>query len=644
MTANLRRTLAAVVMSALLGTLAIPVWAMSPGENAPRRAASEPHTITGSYVTTNPIYPTLGAETGVALYDLTGQVLMDFDFQSPPDAQVLGTLNGDIVSGEYTLTLPDTPRGTLLDFDGDATSPPAVQVFATVTYINYLGDQYIDRGEMPLDMSARLDPQTYEVIGGTVIAWSANDGELFPGGSGPDGAVFTSDDTLIPLPAGWSVIALDTTPFTVIRETTVDVPIVESTGGLNDYSGMSYIDAWNTLFQRTQATYPFTVEKNMDWDAIYGEITPLVKAAQTDLDFHLIMARFGALIPDTHVGYVSLPIMQNFLMGGVGISKLVVTDAGEVVVAKIVKGLPAATAGITLGSILLSMDSIPALAALDETPLLLTSASTAHGRRFLQAATMLQGPVGSQVALVWRALDGAEHSATLTRVPDFSWFLEAFGGSLMGDVISSQMLASGVGYIKIAGFAEEVSAADAMFGDALQSLIDDGAQGIILDIRDNGGGLAQLAMAMAGRFFPDYRRLFDFYYADGAGNFAYRGFIEILKGDPYYDGPVAVLVNTMTGSAGDLFAYAMHIDHRALIVGNTPTGGFAGEVGDGQYQLPGGLQMQIPTGRPVDPVTGATLIEGRGVPPDVRVPVTVDSILSPRDEVLRAAEDALLGG
>jgi C-terminal processing protease CtpA/Prc len=641
MSSTLRRMLAFVTL-VVMGTLVIPAAALSPDRSSPRQIAGEPHVITGSYITTNPIYPTIGADTGVVLYDLAGQVRMDFDFQSPPSAQVLGTLDGDIVSGSYTLSLPDTPNGTLLDFDGDPLTPPAVQVFGTVTFIEYLGGPYIDRGEMPLDLSVRLDPMTFQVVGGTVIVWSADDGELFPASAGPDGAVFTADDPLMELPAGWSVVELDGDPFTVIRDETVDVTIVESMGGLNDYSDMSYLDAWNTLFQRTQETYPFTVEKGIDWDAIYGQITPLVKAAQSTLDFHLVMAQFGSLIPDTHVGYVSLSIMQSFLMGGVGISKLEVTDAGEVVVVSTTQGFPADKAGITVGSVLTSMDSVPALRALDETPLLLTSASTPQGRRFLQAATMLQGPVGSSVDLAWRTPDGADHTTTLTRVADFSAILTAFGGSLAGDVIQSRMLASGVGYIKITGFAEEVSAADAMFGDALQDLVDEGAQGIILDMRDNSGGLVQLAMAMTGRFFPDYRRLFDFYYADGQGNFAYRGYIEILKSEPYYDGPVAVLVDAMTGSAGDLFTYAMHVDNRALIVGHTPTGGFAGEVGDGQYELPGGLQMQIPTGRPVDPVTGATLLEGRGVPPDVRVPLTVESILSPQDEVLQAAEDALL--
>ncbi len=53
--------------------------------------------------------------------------------------------------------------------------------------------------------------------------------------------------------------------------------------------------------------------------------------------------------------------------------------------------------------------------------------------------------------------------------------------------------------------------------------------------------------------------------------------------------------------------------------------------------------LQVPTGRSVDPDTGEILIEGVGVIPDLRVPVTYESLLSPEDEVLQAAEAALLG-
>jgi C-terminal processing protease CtpA/Prc len=635
-----RRFLVALVVVAALAPAALPMQAASPS----RQAASGPHTITGSYRTTNPIYPLLGARPSVVLYDMTGQILKDFDFRSPPQAQVLGTLSGDIVSGTYTLTLPDAPQGTLLDFDGNAATPSAVQAFVTTTYIDLFGDAYIDRGETDamLGMSARLDPLSYDVIGGEILVWSAKEGELFPGGMGPDGAAFTADDPLIALPAGWSAISLETDPFTVRRDATVDIPVLENAGKLHDYSALSYVDAWNELFQRTQETYPFTDYKHLDWNAIYDEITPQVKAATSDLEFHLAIIHFGESIPDTHIEYVSIPVLQAYLFGGVGISKLVVTDDNALVVAGVAPGTPAAQAGIQVGYTLVTVDGKPALQALDDTPLLLSSASTPQVRRYFQAVTMLQGPVGSRVTLAWRDANGVEQSQTFTRTMEVSSILQTGGGLPSGDVITSRMLDSGVGYIRVSNFYQDAGQADKLFGDQLQALIDTGAKGIIIDVRDNSGGLTALGMAMTGHFFPDYKQLLDLYYADREGEFAYRGQMEILAEKPYYDGPVAILVNEMTVSMGDLFAYAMQANHRALIVGNTPSSGSVGEIGDGQYLLPGGLQMQIPTGRPVDPVTDEVVVEGKGVIPDIRVPLTVQSVVSPQDEVLQAAEAAIV--
>jgi len=635
-----RRALIIGALIVLLAGLALPAGV----EAGDPLAAKGPRVLTGSYETTNPIYPLIGAETGVVLYDLTPMINEEYVFMSPPEAQVLGRINGDIVSGDYVIELPVTPQAAPLDFDGDPASPPAVQVFMTATFIDFLGDEYVNRGETPMDMSVRLEPLTYHIVGGHVVVWSPAEGEAFPGGLGPDGAAFSADDPLMALPAGWSVISLETDPFTVLRDETVDVPIFESIGALNDYSDLTYREAWEDLFERTRETYPFTDEKNLDWESIYSTITPVIEQAASDLEFDLAIASFGAMIPDTHIGYASVSVTQRFLIGGVGIEALGVTDAGELVVVQVGENSPAERAGITPGAVLVSVDGDPALQVLDETPLLLTSASTPHGRRFFQAATMLQGPVGTQVRLAWRALDGSDRSASLIREFDVAPLLVAFDTVNPAEgVITARMLESGLGYISVRGFAEDVSQADSSFGAELQRLLDAGARGIVVDVRNNSGGLVQLAMSIAGRFFPDYLRLFDLYYADGEGGFAYRGYIETLVGEPYYGGPVAVLVNEMTGSAGDLFVYALRTGNRAIVVGHTPTGGFTGEVSDGQYTLPTGLSMQIPTGRPVDPVTGETLIEGVGVVPDVRVPVTVESLLSDEDEVLRAAEAALLG-
>jgi C-terminal processing protease CtpA/Prc len=66
-----------------------------------------------------------------------------------------------------------------------------------------------------------------------------------------------------------------------------------------------------------------------------------------------------------------------------------------------------------------------------------------------------------------------------------------------------------------------------------------------------------------------------------------------------------------------------------------------GEVGRGQYDLPGDISLQFPTGRP-ETLDGELLIEGVGIVPDILVPVTEESALGLTDAVLDAAIDALL--
>jgi C-terminal processing protease CtpA/Prc len=84
----------------------------------------------------------------------------------------------------------------------------------------------------------------------------------------------------------------------------------------------------------------------------------------------------------------------------------------------------------------------------------------------------------------------------------------------------------------------------------------------------------------------------------------------------------------------------MSLREDVLVIGHSPSAGAYGEVGRGQYDLPTDLSMQFPTGRSED-MDGNLLIEGVGVMPDIRVPVTRESALGQVDAVLEAAIEAL---
>ena len=114
-----------------------------------------------------------------------------------------------------------------------------------------------------------------------------------------------------------------------------------------------------------------------------------------------------------------------------------------------------------------------------------------------------------------------------------------------------------------------------------------------------------------------------------------------MPGPLLYDGEIAVLVSPDCVSACEGFSYALQSTGRATVVGSYPTAGAFGDVGRGQYSLPGDIKMQYPTGRPEN-IAGQLVIEGVGVIPDLVVPVTEESVLGKSDSILDAAVKALL--
>ena len=142
------------------------------------------------------------------------------------------------------------------------------------------------------------------------------------------------------------------------------------------------------------------------------------------------------------------------------------------------------------------------------------------------------------------------------------------------------------------------------------------------------------ARATGGLRFPS---------AGGLPHLAQRGGTRtyLIPANAFHRAAIAVLVGPDCASACEGFANALSQGGRAIVVGHYPSAGMYGEVGRGQYELPGDLSLQFPTGRPETP-DGELMIEGIGVVPDILVPVTEESALGLSDTVLLAAIDALL--
>ena len=100
------------------------------------------------------------------------------------------------------------------------------------------------------------------------------------------------------------------------------------------------------------------------------------------------------------------------------------------------------------------------------------------------------------------------------------------------------------------------------------------------------------------------------------------------------------MVGPACASACENVAWVFDQLPQVLVIGQHPTNGIMGEVGRGQYQLPGELSFQIPTGMELD-MEGKIVVEGVGVVPDVDVPINENTVFGGGDPVLDFAIEVL---
>lgn len=184
-----------------------------------------------------------------------------------------------------------------------------------------------------------------------------------------------------------------------------------------------------------------------------------------------------------------------------------------------------------------------------------------------------------------------------------------------------------------------------LFGDKTTEELDqalaqarrDGAAGIILDLRNNGGGWVQSAQEMIGRFVPADAGPALYEDVDGDPDDPVMTPEPIIGGgEEVFDLPLVVLVNGGTASAAEIVAGALRDYERAVIVGE-PT------FGKGSVQrvhgFPDGASARITFALWLTP--NRTLIEENGITPDITVAGGEDGGADPQ---LEAAIQQLLGG
>jgi C-terminal processing protease CtpA/Prc len=327
------------------------------------------------------------------------------------------------------------------------------------------------------------------------------------------------------------------------------------------------------------------------------------------------------------------------------------TDDGSAFVTFITPDAAADNAGIELGAEIVEFNGMPIADAISEVLPITSPFSTDHVRRLNQAALLTRLPVGTTVDVTY-INPGGGSPQTVTLNADFEF--ESYDAALATEgaqptgyelPVEYELLDSGFVLARIWSFQDNDLLTIQLWERLMQTLNDQGAAGLIIDMRNNGGGAGFLADQMAAYFFDEPLLL------GGTANYDRSVGTFVLdeeRPDRFYlppenlryRGQVAVLVGPNCVSACEFFADNMTQQDRAAIVGHYPTGGLGGSITD--FAMPNDLFVRFTTGRALD-AEGNVHIEGQGVAPTVRVPVTAESLLSDDDEVLQAAVDYLSG-
>lgn len=282
-----------------------------------------------------------------------------------------------------------------------------------------------------------------------------------------------------------------------------------------------------------------------------------------------------------------------------GIGAELKIENGTVVVDAAIKGSPAERAGLQPRDVLLSVNG-----------------QSLHGVTLSEAVSKIRGPKGTKAKLkILRA--GAAEPLELEMVRD----------RIDLETVHADLGEDGIGHLSINQFTYDTSAEVA---DELRAMEAKGLKALVIDVRDNPGGILQSVLEVSEQFVEKNKPILMNEYRDGhhKTEYAVKG-LEQKK--PY---PIIVLINKGSASAAEILAGALKQSANAVLVGDTTYGkgtvqvSYDKELGDGSLVKLTVYKWLLPDG---------TWIHQKGINPDLAVSQPDYFLASrlPRDQVLR---------
>lgn len=305
-----------------------------------------------------------------------------------------------------------------------------------------------------------------------------------------------------------------------------------------------------------------------------------VEAFDETLVEEMLYSGMAAGVGDRYTYYMSEETLEQYLentngnFDGVGIEVYTNQD-GEVVISRVMEGQPAQQAGMQEGDVIVGVNG-----------------EDMRGKMMSDVAAKIRGKAGTEVTIeVFRKSTGKTLEMIMERAV------------VVMESVDSRMIKGNIGYISISGFKENTYE---QFKTALDALQKEGMKGLVLDLRDNPGGLVKSVYQIGEELLPEGTMVYTLDKQEKR---------EDLKCDgEYLDIPLVVLVNENSASASEILAGAVKDTGRGTLVG-------AQTFGKGLVQrlftLPDGSGLNVTIQKYYTPK--GTSIHGIGIEPDEAV-------------------------
>jgi carboxyl-terminal processing protease len=385
-----------------------------------------------------------------------------------------------------------------------------------------------------------------------------------------------------------------------------------------------YLGIFEMVWKKVNETYYDPAFGGLNWKDVHDRFQPQIAAAEKDEDFYRLINRMLWELKVSHAnlippGSITLYEPLVFAEGSPGIDIRLLK--GAAVITSVKPESPADKAGLRPGYVIQALDGISIEEIVREAELWMSPPNNSRGRIAKITKRILSrvfGAPGTEVSIAYSDKEGKKSEKKIPRLKRNGVAVGPKGMFFFALDFEARRMDNGIGYIRLntlqPQFAAQISGAIKSMGNV---------RGIIFDLRGNSGGEIE---DIPGLFLRERALL----YLRKARSGETKIFLD--PANDAFKGPLVLLIDTLSGSASELFAACLQAIGRAVVAGERSPGGV---MESDMTVFPNGAVFMYPVAQMATP--NGTVLEGHGVVPDIETGLDRKMLLKGIDSQLNSA-------